>query len=375
MSKIKIYSRVRNNYLQSIKNRPLKITINEENIELFQEKNNIYNKKYIEKYLFNFDKIFDIDYTNEDIYNEIGCQLIDNLIKNTNSVFYVYGQTGSGKSYTLLGDEINKNSGIIELILSQLIIRGIEFKYNGIQIYNNKCYDIFDNTILKEYESNDGSIKFLNIKNRKISNISSCHNIAHEISSIIFNIKSKRYVGVSSSNDVSSRSHFIFEIYNNNNYIKIIDLAGSERARNGFNNNNFKENANINLGILAIKECIRNIGKKIPFRNSKITKILKETFNNKIYTYILSTISPLGKDLIDTIDTLKYITYLKKNSKKNYCLPPLKHKNNCNQINKFNLYLNNELNKKSIEKTKLLYIINENIKSLKDLKSNLINIS
>ena len=83
----------------------------------------------------------------------------------------------------------------------------------------------------------------------------------------------------------------------------------------------------------------------------------------------------MGKDLIDTIDTLKYITYLKKNSKKNYCLPPLKDKNNCNKINKFNLYLNNELNKKTIEKTKLLYIINENIKSLKDLKSNLINIS
>ena len=381
MSKIKIYARVRAHPLQNWKSRPYKIHLNEEHIQILIEKLDIYNKKKIEAQTFTFDKIFDIDYTNDDIYNELGFALIHNILNERSSVFYLYGQTGSGKSYSLLGDEKTGKLGLLELILLQLGASKINFKYNGLQIYNNRCYDIFTNNKLKECELSDGSINFLNIENKSIdeNNLKNENGekLMNEIGEIISNIKKARYIGVSSANNVSSRSHLIFQILYKNNYIKIVDLAGSERASKGIKNEkkNFRENAEINLGILAIKECIRNINKKkIPYRNSKITKILKETFTNNIYTYVLSTISPLKKDVIDTRDTLKYINEFKKNQKKNNRkLPPIKIQNR-DEISKLQMLLNNELNKRQLERTTLLNVINDNIKSLKDLKSNLINI-
>lgn len=368
MSNIKIYSRVRFHKEQcSFKIRPLKITLNERNIQINQKKINVMNEKIISRKGFMFDKVYDIDYNNVDIYNEIGGKLLYNVNNKKNSVFYVYGQTGSGKTYTLLGNE--NNHGIIQLLLNDLI-KFNDVSFSGIQIYNNKCYDIFNNnTHVKECETKDGNINFLHLTSNELNK--------DNYNNIIERIRLARHVGISSSNDTSSRSHLIFQIYIGNIYIKLIDLAGSERAARSKNNNkhNFRENAEINLSILALKECIRNINKKkIPFRNSKITKILKDTFSNNVNTYILSTISPLDKDIIDTIDTLKYMSDFKRYNKKYFKnLPPL-YLNNRDIVNKLNYNLNNELNKKKLERTKLLGLIENNIKSLKDLKQNIINI-
>jgi hypothetical protein len=280
----------------------------------------------------------------------------------------VYGQTGSGKTYTLFGD--STNDGFIQLLLNDLIYLYDNVTFSGIQIYRNRCYDIFNNNnLVKEYEFHDGSVNFMNLSKHKL--------LKSNYHEIVCDINKARHVGVSSSNDTSSRSHLIFQINIGNTYIKLVDLAGSERAsRSKHNqNHNFRENADINLSILALKECIRNVSKgKIPYRNSKITKILKPTFSNKISTYVFSTISPLKRDVADSIDTLKYMSDFKKVKNRIAIDQPPLYVDNRNQINKLNVNINFELNKNKLERTKILGLIENNIESLKDLKSNLINI-
>ena len=379
MSNIKIYARVRAHEKQNYKKRPYLITSREHNIQLKLEKRTITNeiKTQVKNYM--FDKVFDIDYRNSAIYNEMGFMLVSNLLKQQNSVLYVYGQTGSGKTYSLFGDE--NNMGLLEMMLLDLSRSRYDIVYNGVQIYNNKCYDIFTKRELKECEQSDGSIEFLNIENFQLHKceINTTHdNIIHNVGNVIDDIKSARYVGVSSSNKTSSRSHLIFQVKCGNNYIKIIDLAGSERACRSKQNeeHNFRENANINLGILAIKECIRSSTchlKRIPYRNSKITKILKETFCTSVNTFVLATMSPLKEDVIDTKDTLKYISEFKKIQNKSPPLKPLGQKGKV-AINKCNLKLNNALDKEMFERTKILKLIQDNISSLKDLHADLIKV-
>ena len=369
MSKLKIYTRVRPHEKQNFRKRPYNITYQEHNIQLKVEKLNLMNEKKIVRQNFTFDKVFDIDYLNSDIFNEIGFQMMRNLQNGKNSVFYVYGQTGSGKTHTLFGSkscEVGarlhaQTKGFVELLLEKLLSVNMKVKYQGIQVYNNKCYDIFTHKELKECENHDGSLHFLN---------GSEYAVEENISELIKEVKESRHVGISSANNQSSRSHLIFQIRYGDHYIKIIDLAGSERASKGQHNeyHNFRENADINLGILAIKECIRNMNKrKIPYRNSKITKILKDTFTNNVNTYILSTISPLASDILDTRDTLKYISDFKQFKKKHKHLPPIETKKR-DHINKLNYNLNNELNKEILERSRLLSLIDENIRSLNELK-------
>lgn len=380
MSNIKIYARIRNHESENVSQPSYMVTRKEHNIQIKQEKLSLANDVIIEKSRYTFDKVFDKCYSNTDIYHDIGCQLMNNIFNKKDSVFYVYGQTGSGKTFTLLGNE--ENIGIIEMLLLDMAANRRNITYNGIQIYNNRCYDIFNKNVLKECECYDGSVEFLNVSTKEIcfeQYSETENNILDEIRDIIIRIKEARHVGISSSNKTSSRSHFIFQLFYDNHYIKIIDLAGSERATRSMLNkeHNFRENADINLGILALKECIRSLGiknKKPPYRDSKITKILKNTFTSNIHTYILSTISPLKQDILDTRDTLKYISGFKKvkeNPQKK--MEPIQEPSH-ERVNKLNERIQSELQKPKVEKQKLLGLIEENIKSLKDLKQNIINI-
>jgi len=367
MSQLKIYARVRLNTLEGYKNRPFKITLHEQNIQIIQEKLNVVNKRIMYTKDYHFDKIYDIDYDNIDIYNELGRKLLNHISQNQNSVFYVYGQTGSGKTHSLLGN--HNTPGMIQYLLEDLTHVFPEIKYCGIQVYNNRCYDIFNNNnMIRECEVKDGSIQFTNITRHTLTR--------GLIKDTISKIKTARHVGISSSNDVSSRSHLIIKLYVNNRYIMLVDLAGSERAKRSQYNGqqNMRENADINLGILALKECIRGIKRgNIPYRNSKITKILKETFSSSVHSYILATMSPLKKDIQDSMDTLKYMSDFKKFKKKDQSvLPPIPDVQK-ESLNKINLGINLELNKAELEHTKLLGLIEDNIKSLNDLKCDLLH--
>ena len=282
----------------------IKCDVSQNNMIVNEIKKDLMNKESINPKEYIFDKVYDKNYNNDDLFNDFGMEIAENIIKKIDTTFYVYGQTGSGKTHTIMGtDEI---PGLLTLILNFVkTYQNIKLTFNSIQIYNNKCYDILNNNNeIYEREDAYGKVNLTNIKSITLNN---------NISNIIDLIKKNRVVGKSGQNDASSRSHLLFQINNGNNFLKILDLAGSERASVSvyINKDVFRENAEINQSILNLKECIRglkNNNAHIPYRGSKLTRILKDSFERRTENYILATVSPEKENIADSINTLNYIS-------------------------------------------------------------------
>ena len=290
----------RNGYLSNVD-----VNSDSNDIKITEIKKNLQNKVIKSYKNYTFDKVFDDEYTNDDLFNDFGMEIALNLIKKIDTTFYVYGQTGSGKTYTIMGAD--RIPGLLVLLLRMIkSYNKINLTFNCIQIYNNKCYDILNNNNeIYEREDNNNKIHLTNVKSINLSK--------ENVQNIINIIKKNRMVGISNQNDASSRSHLIFQINNGTSFLKILDLAGSEKAKDSvyINKKIFRENAEINKSILVLKECIRALKfnkSYVPYRGSKLTKILKDSFERKSESYILATVSPELENVSDSINTLNYIS-------------------------------------------------------------------
>ena len=286
-------------------------------------KNNIIVKKqqkaYVNNYMidcsYKLDKVFDDTCLNIDIYNHMSINILRNILKyKKNVTFYVYGQTGSGKTHTILGDHKIKGKeekGFVSLFLHDIL--EIEFypSVTLIEIYNNKCYDILNNNNqIHQREDYEHNFVMCNITKKEIK---TKQNII-ELNEIILE---NRKTGLSSENNTSSRSHLQINIEFNNCFLKIMDLAGCEKAKVSIcdNRNKFKENGEINQSLFALKECIRSLVDEkpyIPYRRCELTKMLRQSFEPDAKTFILSTISQDLYNSNTSIDVLNYITDMKK---------------------------------------------------------------
>ena len=332
----------------------------------------------ITKKKFIFDYVFGKEDDNIIIFENVWTKIIKDLLNGVSNIFYVFGQTGSGKTYTIFGTK--ENNGLIDLLFQDLIEKNISFKINCIEIYNDKCYDLLNKSnFIEENEFNE-NICFRNITEEEINN--------NNYKIIVSKIMNNRSVGKSSRNDWSSRSHIIISIKLLNSYFKIVDIAGSEKAKDALFDCKIahRENCEINKAIFALKECIISIkvnSKFITYRRCKLTKLLKESFENKVKTYILGNISEEYSNIGDTINTLSYILDIKKVNK----VQLLKLEDNKNLkdrlqnlfAKKFDLDLkfvkehksildNLKLSKK-LNCKKLKYIINDEISILNKIKN------
>lgn len=276
-------------------------------IDIKENKKDLMNNKIESVKHFNFDQVYDQDYDNDDLFNDFGMKITFNLVKKIDTTFYVYGQTGSGKTHTIMGND--KVPGILPLILKVLKKQNINLTFNCIQIYNNKCLDILNNNNeIYEREDNNGKIHLTNVKHLSLK--------TESVTNIINMIKQNRHIGISNQNNQSSRSHLLFRINNGNHFLNILDLAGSEKAKDSVyvNKDIYRENIEINKSILILKECIRSLknnNSHIPYRGSKLTKILKDSFERKTESYILATMSPEKENISDSLNTLNYISDIK----------------------------------------------------------------
>ena len=281
------------------------------------EKNNVIVKKikknyindYFVNYKYKFDNIYDEYKSNLDIYNNISIEILNSLIKkNKNVTFYVYGQTGSGKTHTILGN-INEK-GLLEFILNDLIELDYKLKISIVEIYNNKCLDLLNNSNII-YQREDYTNNFI-VNDMKKFNLLNLNDIKNLINMIF----KKRKTGESSENNTSSRSHLQITIEFDNKFFRILDLAGCEKAKKSIcsTKDEYRENGEINQSLFALKECIRSLIEKkkhIPFRRCELTKMLKHSFDQNSKTYILSTLSQELYNSNTTIDVLNYISEMK----------------------------------------------------------------
>ena len=353
-------------------------------LNISQKKIKFNSEIIYKKNKYNFDEIYDDYNTNDDIFNITATNMLNKFLDNNDVVFYVFGQTGSGKTHTIFGDK--NTQGIFPLVCNYLLDSNYEFEINAVEIYNNKCYDLLSNKQVFEREDGNNTIHIQGVISYKISN-------KYVLNNLINKIIKKRRVGVSGRNNQSSRSHMIIKIIIGNNYFKIVDLAGSEKAKYSIyiNKSIFRENSEINKSLFVLKECIRSIRKGktyVPYRGSKLTKVLKDSFSKNTYTYVIGTIIPENKCISDTLNTLFYISELKfiknSNKKKNIqtpkrCSPQTDYiVNNINDLNlltKKRKEILNEINNNKLTpkyKRYLLYLIDEELYILNRLKHKLL---
>ncbi len=282
-----------------------------------------------------FDYVFDEYASQENIFNSTTKFLIEGVVNGFNATVFAYGATGAGKTYTMLGNE--RNPGIMPLTLKELFNKINSYpnrEYNVklwyLEIYNENIRDLLSN-------NNESNLDLREDQNKGII-VSGITEIKATSSEHILNILKKgnknRTTESTNANETSSRSHAILQImvsYKEKNSgidyeikygkLNLIDLAGSERASVTLNRGNrLIEGANINRSLLTLGNCINALceanekGSKsyIPYRDSKLTRLLKDSLGGNARTVMIANVSPSILSFDDTYNTLNYANRAKK---------------------------------------------------------------
>ena len=298
--------------------------------------NNPQEKKYY------FNKIFTEQEKNKDVFEQAIKPTINNVINGYNSTTLAYGVTGTGKTHTIFGDLAlsNGEDGVAikacEYLFNKLnkeyFSDDYEIKVSYIEIYNENVIDLLnnenENISLMIIEDPNKGVYVHNVKEFIINN-------TNELKKLICQGNKRRTMAPTNQNKFSSRSHAILQLslkrktYNekNNNFdiyyskFLIVDLAGSERG--GLEKGKRREEgANINKSLFTLGSCINILsdknrnGKFIPYRDSKLTRLLKDSLGGNILTVMLVCVSPSGESYDESISSLNYANRAKKIKKK-----------------------------------------------------------
>uniref|UniRef100_A0ABD2X6B1 Kinesin motor domain-containing protein n=1 Tax=Trichogramma kaykai TaxID=54128 RepID=A0ABD2X6B1_9HYME len=283
-------------------------------------------KKQNKELQFVFDKVFDMSTSNLDVFEGSTKELITSLLDGYNCSVFAYGATGAGKTHTMLGKE--GDPGITYRTMAELFAemelqkdaKGFNLGVSYLEIYNENVQDLLHKVgPLHLREDGRAGVVVAGLK------IISIHN-ADELLSLLAKGNKNRTQHATDANQESSRSHAVFQVYINISskidgqvkHVKLsmIDLAGSERASaTGCKGARFKEGANINKSLLALGNCINNLAdgiKHIPYRDSKLTRLLKDSLGGNCQTVMIANISPSSASFEDTYNTLRYANRAKK---------------------------------------------------------------
>ena len=288
---------------------------------------------------FFFDYVFDKTATQQEIYTKTTKNLLESIIEGYNATVFAYGATGSGKTYTMLG--INENErgimprSVIDLfkMLNKRKNKEFRLSVSYVEIYNEEIRDLLGNREeLKLHEDPTKGVIIQGVKEIFVDNVDNFFDI-------LYKGNQKRTVGKTNANETSSRSHALLKINienkdkegpNSSNIncgrFILVDLAGSEKNNSSINPNNNNNNSNnnnlntknnlrqqegakINQSLLYLGICINALASKskfIPWRNSKLTHILKDSIGGNAKIVMISTISPSLFCTEETLNTLNY---------------------------------------------------------------------
>ncbi|CBH17412.1 MCAK-like kinesin, putative [Trypanosoma brucei gambiense DAL972] len=282
-------------------------------ISVHEPKTRVDLKAVVETSAFAFDYVFDESVANDVVY-KVCCQPLLTDVQNGGSVVVIaFGQTGSGKTHTMLGHG-SKTIGLYGYAIRELIGEETTRKLavSFYEVYGSKLFDLLNGrTQLKMMQDEADNLRIVGLSEKVVT----CDK---EVYKLISKGESLRSSGSTLANDTSSRSHAVLEIkvlnYQGEPHggrVTLIDLAGSERAADTTSSDTRgrHEGAEINKSLLALKECIRAMSRNrrhIPFRASKLTQVLRESFIGNCKTCFIATVSPLQRHCEDTLNTLRY---------------------------------------------------------------------
>ncbi|XP_060773908.1 kinesin-like protein KIF13B isoform X2 [Neoarius graeffei] len=268
------------------------------------------------------------------VFQCLGEKLLDNAFQGYNACIFAYGQTGSGKSYTMMGSA--EQPGLIPRLCSSLFERTIHEQKEGenftveasyMEIYNEKVRDLLDPK---------GTSQVLRVREHKVLGpyVDGLSRMAvtsyKDIESLMSEGNKSRTVAATNMNEESSRSHAVFNVILTHamqdlqsntsgekvSKLSLVDLAGSERAaKTGTSGESLREGSNINkslstLGLVISALADQGTGKCrnkfVPYRDSVLTWLLKDSLGGNSRTAMIATVSPAADNYDETLSTLRY---------------------------------------------------------------------
>ncbi|XP_028627914.1 kinesin-like protein KIF27 isoform X2 [Grammomys surdaster] len=291
--------------------------------------------------VFTFDFVFGKNSTQDEVYNTCIKPLVLSLIEGYNATVFAYGQTGSGKTYTIGGGHVASvvegQKGIIPRAIQEIFQSisenpNIDFKIkvSYIEVYKEDLRDLLElETSMKDLhirEDEKGNTVIVGAKECQVESV-------EDVMSLLQVGNAARHTGTTQMNEHSSRSHAIFTIsvcqveknaeaaeggewYSHRHIVSkfhFVDLAGSERVtKTGNTGERFKESIQINSGLLALGNVISALGdprrksSHIPYRDAKITRLLKDSLGGSAKTVMITCVSPSSSDFDESLNSLKY---------------------------------------------------------------------
>ncbi|XP_061527733.1 kinesin-like protein KIF2A isoform X1 [Phycodurus eques] len=306
------------------------ITIPSKDVVMVHEpKQKVDLTRFLENQTFRFDYAFDDATTNEIVYRFTARPLVETIFERGMATCFAYGQTGSGKTHTMGGDFSGKNQdcskGIYALAARDvfLMLKKPNYKKLELQvyatffeIYSGKVFDLLNRkTKLRVLEDRKQQVQVVGLQEKEVK-------CTEDVLKLIDLGNSCRTSGQTSANAHSSRSHAVFQIILRrkgklHGKFSLIDLAGNERGADtsSADRQTRLEGAEINKSLLALKECIRALGRNkphTPFRASKLTQVLRDSFiGENSRTCMIATISPGMTSCENTLNTLRYANRVK----------------------------------------------------------------
>lgn len=281
-----------------------------------------------------FDNVFDGESNQLDLYVDTARPIVEKVLEGYNGTILAYGQTGTGKTYTMSGNaESPQTKGIIPNAFAHIFGHIAKARENQkflvrvsyMEIYNEEVRDLLGKDVTKSLEVKERPDIGVFVKDLSGYVV---HN-ADDLENIMRLGNKNRAVGATKMNLESSRSHAIFSItierselgeggqqHVRMGKLQLVDLAGSERqSKTQASGQRLKEATKINLSLSVLGNVISALvdGKSahIPYRNSKLTRLLQDSLGGNSKTVMCATISPADTNYMETISTLRYASRAK----------------------------------------------------------------
>eukprot|EP01038_Epipyxis_sp_PR26KG_P008944 gene8944-12061_t len=303
------------------------------------------------KHEFNFDKIFDESSDQSSVFCSCTQPIVDQVLEGYNGCIFAYGQTGAGKTYTMTGpannteNYINSQSGICIRVASYIFERinkiadDISIRLSILELYNENLTDLLLENIPSIHNNN------VNMKKPKLTIVDTVNGVIipglhvlpitteEEALNLLYEAQANRAVAEHQLNRKSSRSHVVYIFYVTRtkpqqeenpkddpevtqSKLHLVDLAGSERtSKTGSTGTVQKEANHINRSLSYLEQVVIALTQSkrdhIPFRQSKLTYLLKDSLGGNCNTYMIACIWPNQQHLWETLSTLRFAARMK----------------------------------------------------------------
>lgn len=282
---------------------------------------------------YEFDGVFDTESSQAEVFAGVGLPVLNAVLEGYHGCVFAYGQTGSGKTYTLLdsgsASDGHREAGLLPRLVATLFVRArmdaahvYAVEASSFQVYNEQVDDLLHPTH-REGDGHNLAVSRTPAGNGVVDDLTwlACSS-ANELLELFGKARKNIVYAETRMNKASSRSHACFQLRVSRRprqgdtnrgtvaTLAVIDLAGSERVkRSGVTGKEFKEAVNINGSLLALGNVVSALatGKKhVPFRDSKLTRLLEGRVGGNCRTNLIVCCSPSADSASESVSALSF---------------------------------------------------------------------